>query len=90
MSTVFKHERAPLGLSKSAMMTSPWTADEAELLKNLREDARIDATSFALENAMSLAQLSQLENGGESCFYSPAIKAHLGRKLIAKLQTRSR
>ena len=34
------------------------------------------------------SQLLQLENGGDSMFYSPAIKAHLGRKLIRKLQSR--
>jgi hypothetical protein len=40
-----------------------------------------------MENAISLAQLQQLENGGDSCFYTQAIKAQLCRKLIKKLQS---
>ena len=71
-------------------MTPPWTAEEAELLQQLREQAGLDAMRFAMQNAISLAQLQQLENGGDSCFYSPAIKAHSGRKLLMKLQTQKR
>ncbi len=71
-------------------MTEPWTADEASLLQQLRQAAGLDRSRFAIESAISQAQLVQLENGGDTLFYSPAIKAHLGRKLIAKLQNRSR
>jgi hypothetical protein len=71
-------------------MTEPWTQDEALLLQQLRQAAGLDTSRFAIENAISHAQLLQLENGGDTMFYSTAIKAHLGRKLIAKLQSRSR
>lgn len=67
----------------------PWSEEEATVLQKLRLQAQIDSTRFAAENAISSAQLLQLESGGDSLFYSPAIKAHLGRKLIKKLQARS-
>lgn len=69
-------------------MTEPWTQDEALLLQQLRQGAGLDTSRFAIESAISHAQLLQLENGGDSLFYSAAIKAHLGRQLIAKLQKR--
>jgi hypothetical protein len=71
-------------------MTEHWTADEASLLQQLRQAAGLDTSRFAMESAISQAQLLQLENGGDTLFYSPAIKAHLGRTLIAKLQNRPR
>jgi hypothetical protein len=67
----------------------PWSEEEAAVLQKLRLDAHLDSARFAIESAISLAQLMQLENGGDSLFYSPAIKAHLGRKLIKKLQMRN-
>lgn len=67
----------------------PWSEDEAAVLQKLRQDAHLDSARFAIESAISHAQLLQLENGGDSLFYSPAIKAHLGRKLIQKLKARS-
>jgi hypothetical protein len=67
----------------------PWSDDEAAELQKLREKAHLDSSRFAIENAISHAQLLQLESGGDSLFYSPAIKAHLGRKLIKKLQMRN-
>lgn len=67
----------------------PWSEEEAAALQKLRLDARMDSARFAMENAISHAQLMQLENGGDALFYSLAIKAHLGRKLIKKLQTRA-
>jgi hypothetical protein len=70
-------------------MTEPWTQDEALLLQQLRQGAGLDTSRFAIESAISQAQLLQLENGGDSLFYSAAIKAHVGRKLIVKLQSRS-
>ena len=71
-------------------MTEPWTADEASLLQQLRQAAGLDRSRFAIESAISQAQLVQLENGGDTLFYSPAIKAHQGLSLIAKLQNRPR
>ena len=71
-------------------MTERWTAEDALLLQQLRQAAGLDTSQFAIESAISHAQLLQLENGGDPLFYSVAIKAHLGRKLIAKLQSGSR
>lgn len=67
-------------------MNGPWTEEDAAVLQKLRLTAKLDLSRFAIENAMSHAQLLQLENGGDASFYSPAIKAHTGRKLIRKLQ----
>lgn len=69
------------------MTWKPWSDEEAAELQKLRQEAHLDSSRLAIENAISHAQLLQLENGGDSLFYSPAIKAHLGRKLIKKLQT---
>lgn len=69
------------------MTWKPWSDEEAAELQKLRQEAHLDSSRFAIENAISHAQLLQLENGGDSLFYSSAIKAHLGRKLIKKLQT---
>lgn len=67
----------------------PWSEQEAAELQKLRLQAHLDSALLAIENAISHAQLLQLENGGDSLFYSPAIKAHVGRKLIKKLRTRA-
>ncbi len=67
----------------------PWSEEEAAELQKLRLQAHMDSARFAIENTISHAQLLQLENGGDSLFYSPAIKAHVGRKLIKKLQAQS-
>lgn len=64
----------------------PWSEEEAAELQKLRLQTHLDSSRFAIENAISHAQLLQLENGGDTLFYSPAIKAHVGRKLIKKLQ----
>jgi hypothetical protein len=67
-------------------MTSAWTEQEGTRLKQMREQALIDEVSFAIDNSISLVQLQQLEKGGQSSFYTPTIKAQLGRKLLNKLQ----
>ena len=65
-----------------------WTDEEALLLKQLREALGLDTMALAVQNAMSNAQIQQLENGGHTFFYSQAIKAQTGRRLIQKLQLR--
>lgn len=65
-----------------------WTDGEALLLKQLREALGLDTMALAVQNAMSNAQIQQLENGGHTSFYSQAIKAQTGRRLIQKLQLR--
>jgi DNA-binding XRE family transcriptional regulator len=59
-----------------------WQPADAERLKCLREQADLSANEFAKANAISLAQLDQLENEGVSAFYSPLIKYQLGKRLL--------
>jgi hypothetical protein len=63
-----------------------WTEEDALLLKQLREALGLDTVCLAIQNALSNAQIQQLENGGHTSFYSPAIKAQAGRRLLQKLQ----
>ena len=66
----------------------PWTNSEGELLKALREAERIEESVFASSATISRAQLLELENGATGLkghFYSPAMKAQIGRKLLRKL-----
>jgi hypothetical protein len=65
-----------------------WTEEEALLLRQLREAMGLDSMALAIQNALSHAQIQQLENGGHTSFYSPAIKAQAGRRLLRKLQVR--
>jgi hypothetical protein len=65
-----------------------WTEEDALLLKQLRESIGLDTMGLAIQNALSHAQIQQLENGGHTSFYSQAIKAQTGRRLLQKLQAR--
>lgn len=68
------------------MNTPPiWRTEDALLLRQLRESAKTDSLVFARLNAISLAQLSELEGQGEGCFYNPRIKTNTGIKLLNKL-----
>jgi hypothetical protein len=62
-----------------------WRSEDGQLLRRLREEAGIDALVFARNNTLSLAQLKELELGGNGCFYTPAIKHNTGVKLLKKL-----
>lgn len=67
-------------------MTSPlWQRSDGELLKALREQAGLDRSVLARMGTMTLQQLRGLEEGEGGEFYSPEIKAHMGRTLLAKL-----
>ncbi len=67
-------------------MTSPvWQRSDGELLKALREKAGLDPVVLARMGTMTVKQLRGLEEGEGGEFYSPAIKAHMGRVLLAKL-----
>jgi len=68
------------------MMNAPvWRVEDGVLLQNLRENAKIDDFVFARLNAISLAQLRELEGQGEGSFYNSQIKANTGNKLLRKL-----
>jgi len=60
--------------------------DQAEHLKNLRLAAGLDHAQLAAMSNLSAAQLRQLEEGGESLFYSPQIKSQSMRRIIRLLE----
>ena len=66
-------------------MDTTWTAEDARLLRELRDASGIDPAAFARRCALSTGQLAELEKGGNGHFYSERIKAHTGRRLLAKL-----
>ena len=62
-----------------------WGPDQEALLKNLRLSAGFDLATLARLNIVSTTQVRQLENGGDSSFYSPEIKLSVGKKLLKYL-----
>jgi hypothetical protein len=62
-----------------------WRPEDGQFLRSLREAAGIDELVFARQNTVSLAQLKELELGGNSSFYNPGIKRSTGIKLLKKL-----
>ena len=59
-----------------------WLPEHSEQLKSLRMVAGIDISTLASNHSLSKMQIKQLEEGGESAFYTPEIKFTIGRKLI--------
>lgn len=59
-----------------------WGPENGALLKSLRLRAGMDLATLARRNIVSITQVRQLEDGGQSSFYSPAIKYALGKKLL--------
>lgn len=66
-------------------MNKRWTPTDADLLRTLRERTGMDRANFARRNAVSVGQLTELEEGGEGRFYNDQIKAHTGRNLLKRL-----
>ena len=64
------------------MTNQVWLPVDGALLKKLREDAGVEITTLARLHSLSSSQVKQLENGGNSSFYTPAIKLATGRKLL--------
>lgn len=67
------------------MVQPVWTTEHAATLKALREAAGLDVTVLAKRHNLSTTQVRQLEDGGESAFYTPQIKWAVGRKLTLAL-----
>ena len=63
---------------------------EATTLKNLREAAGLDIAQLASLANLSLGQVRQLEEGGDSNFYSPQIKSQSMRRVLRLLQNQNR
>ena len=59
-----------------------WLPEHCEQLRSLRIAAGIDISTLASNHSLSKLQIKQLEEGGESAFYTPEIKFTVGRKLI--------
>jgi len=59
-----------------------WLPEHCEQLRSLRIAAGIDISTLASNHSLSKMQIKQLEEGGESAFYTPEIKFTVGRKLI--------
>ena len=64
------------------MTKQVWLPVDGALLKKLREDAGVEITTLARLHTLSTSQIKQLENGGDSSFYTPSIKLATGRKLL--------
>ena len=62
-----------------------WLPEHADQLKRLRLAAGVEITTLAKKHSLSSAQVKQLEESGDSTFYSPEIKYTVGRKLIRSL-----
>ena len=66
------------------MSIQVWSPKDAQQLKELREAAQIDISILARTCSLSIKQIKQLEDGGESSFYSQAIKYETGKKLLMR------
>mgnify|MGYP003334195365 FL=1 len=60
-----------------------WTPENGALLQQLRINASMDIGTLAHKNLITKNQVQQLEDGGDSAFYSPEIKYQIGKKLLA-------
>ena len=64
-------------------LTPQWTDFDGAQLKAAREKAGVDSFAFARKVNLSTAQLLELEEGGNSYFYTPSIKFSTGKKLLS-------
>ena len=64
-------------------------SNDATALKNLREAAGLDVAQLAALANLSLGQVRQLEEGGDSHFYSPQIKSQSMRRVLRLLQNQT-
>jgi hypothetical protein len=64
-------------------LTPHWTDFDGAQLKAAREKAGVDSFAFARKVNLSTAQLLELEEGGNSYFYTPSIKFSTGKKILS-------
>lgn len=67
------------------MVQAKWSPENGALLKSLRLKANLDVATLARRSIVSTNQLIQLEDGGESAFYSEGIKFSIGKKILYQL-----
>ena len=60
--------------------------DDAEHLSDLRQAAGLNIAQLAALANLSAGQMRQLEEGGDTLFYSPQIKAQSMRRVIRLLE----
>lgn len=77
-----------LGLDAPVSMkpNEAWNADDAQRLQQRRVEAGWTMADLARRACLSIAQVMQLEQGGDSHFYTPTIKLLAGRRALASLQ----
>lgn len=63
-----------------------WSADDAKRLQQMRADAGWSLPDLARRACLSVAQVTQLEQGGHSHFYTAAIKRLAGRRAVYALE----
>jgi hypothetical protein len=66
----------------SASNRSVYDTCDADYLRQLREASGVEETWLARTACLSLAQVRQLEEGGEGLFYSPTIKRQAYKRLL--------
>lgn len=59
-----------------------WKAEDAAALKQARSSAEMSREEFARQLCISKKQLTELEEGGSSAFYSEQIKYQTGAKIL--------
>lgn len=69
----------------SASHRSVYDTCDPDYLRRLREASGVEETWLARTACLSLAQVRQLEEGGESLFYSPTIKRQAYKRLLMLL-----
>jgi len=62
-----------------------WSYLDAERLQQLRRAAGLSVADLAKMSGISEAQITQLEDGGDSLFYSARIKFSVGKRVILQL-----
>ena len=64
------------------MQNQVWSSADGALLKKLRQEAGVEVITLARLHSLSSSQVKQLEDGGDSSFYTQSIKLATGRKLL--------
>lgn len=62
-----------------------WSNGDAQRLKKLRLESGMNVPELSKQSAVSAAQITQLEEGGDSLFYTPMIKYSVGKRLTLLL-----
>jgi hypothetical protein len=65
------------------MSTQYWGINNGLLLKQKRIDSGLDIVVIAQKTLVSVEQIRQLEDGGDTSFYNSSIKLSIGKKLLA-------